>query len=129
MKHATRRHSPPGLSVSHVRSALPDVPTRRAGRLLDWLNRLTRKRYNATSKRAALVPLDEQSSSRQDHINYPGDCRCYLDPDGNCELERLQHAGLDPACLPLPYLVPGSDSVPTEPEVTVIRRVVKLTVR
>ena len=98
VKHATRRYSPPGLFIPHVRLAKPDVPIRRAGRdagrFLGWLNRLARSRCNATSKReAALDP-------------YPGDTRCSLDPDGNRELERLQHAGLDPACLPLPDLGP-----------------------
>jgi len=96
VKHATRRYSPPGLFIPHVRLAKPDVPIPRAGRdagrFLGWLNRLARSRCNATSKReAALDP-------------YPGDTRCSLDPDGNRELERLQHAGLDPACLPLPDL-------------------------
>jgi len=112
VKHATRRYSPPGLFVPDVRSVKPDVPIRRAGRdtgrFLGWLKVLTRSRCNAASKReVALNPLDRQSPCLHELSNdYPGDTRCSLDPDGNCELERLQHAGLDPACLPLPDLGP-----------------------
>ncbi len=126
MKHATGRYSPPGISVRIVRSAKPDVPIRRRGRRavrwLDRLSRLTPKRCSAAFDReTALGPPNELSSSQQELSHYRGDCRCSLDPDGNCELERLQRAGLDPACLPLPYLLPGWDRVGTAPEVIIIR--------
>lgn len=129
VKHATRRYSPPGLLVPHVRLAKPEAPIRRtgrdAGRFLGWLSMLARRRCNTASKReAALDALGKQSPFLKEQTNdYPGDTRCYLDPDGNCELERLQHAGLDPASLPLPDL--GRCEATASVHVIVIRLVVK----